>query len=140
MSELASMGRPTAFDIDKVLGSHISSTVTLCTDFATNYMKFAQMKDLVHYRLNASKGIRVKKGIFHGQHANAYQSRLKKWMERFNGVATSYLNNYLYWFRFLELNKAMGKTQQRGTMLLEAFRKPVKRPSQRSKLPNVIEQ
>lgn len=27
------------------------------------------------------------------------------WMERFQGVGTRYLDNYLYWFRWLELGK-----------------------------------
>lgn len=29
-------------------------------------------------------------------------------MDRFNAVATRYLDNYLFWFRFLELNKELG--------------------------------
>lgn len=28
-------------------------------------------------------------------------SRLKRWMQRFNGVATKYLDQYLSWFQFL---------------------------------------
>jgi hypothetical protein len=26
-----------------------------------------------------------------------YQARFRKWMSRFNGVATKYLGNYLHW-------------------------------------------
>lgn len=33
---------------------------------------------------------------------NNYHRRLKGWMQRFNGVATKYLNNYLTWFQVLE--------------------------------------
>ena len=29
--------------------------------------------------------------------------KTKKWMYRFNGVATKYINNYIYWFRWLQL-------------------------------------
>ena len=32
---------------------------------------------------------------------NACQSRLKQWLRRFNGVASSYLANDLGWFRAL---------------------------------------
>ncbi len=31
-----------------------------------------------------------------------YNHRLKEWMERFHGVATHYLKNYLGWRRMLE--------------------------------------
>jgi hypothetical protein len=33
---------------------------------------------------------------------NAYHSRLKSWMRRFNGVATKYLTSYLVWRRLFE--------------------------------------
>jgi hypothetical protein len=36
-----------------------------------------------------------KEGIYHIQHINAFHSKLKKWMDRFNGVATKYLANYI---------------------------------------------
>jgi hypothetical protein len=29
--------------------------------------------------------------------------KLKKWMERFNGVATKYISNYIKWFKWLQL-------------------------------------
>jgi hypothetical protein len=33
---------------------------------------------------------------------NAYHSRLKQWLARFNGVATKNLPNYIGWWRALE--------------------------------------
>jgi len=44
----------------------------------------------------------VKKDIVHIKNVNAYHSRLKGWMRRFNGVATKYLDNYLSWYRCLD--------------------------------------
>ena len=38
------------------------------------------------------------------QNVNAYHGRFKEWMRRFKGVATSYLPNYLEWFRALDRN------------------------------------
>ena len=43
--------------------------------------------------------------IYHIQHVNNFHNRLKGWMERFQGVATKYLDNYLYWFRWLDTGK-----------------------------------
>lgn len=42
------------------------------------------------------------KGLYHIQNVNNYHRRLKGWIQRFNGVATKYLNNYLAWFQVLE--------------------------------------
>jgi hypothetical protein len=36
------------------------------------------------------------------QNVNAYHSRFNKWLERFHGVATKYLPNYLGWRRAFE--------------------------------------
>lgn len=33
---------------------------------------------------------------------NSYHSRLKKWMNRFNGVVTKYLQHCLDWFRYID--------------------------------------
>jgi len=46
-------------------------------------------------------------GSYHIQNVNAYISRLKRWMCRFNGVATRYLDNYLGWWRMID---RMGET------------------------------
>lgn len=40
-----------------------------------------------------SEGIRAI-GAWHVQNVNSYHGRLKGWMRRFYGVATSYLKNY----------------------------------------------
>ncbi|MCL6525229.1 MAG: IS1595 family transposase, partial [Thermoflavifilum sp.] len=93
VSQVAGIGRPTAYDINSVLGQYISPTVTLCTDLATSYKRFAQMKGLVRYRLNANKGIRMKKSIYQIQHVNAYYiyyGRVNSWMERFNDASRSF--------------------------------------------------
>ncbi len=67
------------------------------------------------------KGItHVSKEIYHIQHVNAFHSRLKRWMDRFQGVATKYMDNYMFWFRFLELNKKLGDADKQKKMLLDA--------------------
>ena len=52
----------------------------------------------------ASHGV-IEERIFHIQNVNAYDSRLKGWMQRFNGVASRYLDSYLGWRRFFERHK-----------------------------------
>jgi hypothetical protein len=60
-----------------------------------------------HHGLNTLRGER-RRGAWHIQNVNAYHSRLKGWLARFKGVATSYLTNYLGWFRALDRNTRPG--------------------------------
>lgn len=78
----------------------------LCTDGAAAYRAVAKAADIPHESVNLAAGIRVKQHVFHIQHVNAYDSRLKQWMDRFHGVTTKYLPNYLGWRRLLELHQA----------------------------------
>lgn len=99
----AGTGRVKAEEIDTVIGAYIHPTALLCTDTATNYKKFAKIKGLQHETVNERQKQLVKIGVYQIQHVNKFYSRLKSWMERFRGAATKYLDNYLYWFRWLEL-------------------------------------
>lgn len=56
-----------------------------------------------HQAVNTLEGER-RRGAWLIQNANADLSRFKTWMRRFNGVAISYLENYLGWFRALDRN------------------------------------
>uniref|UniRef100_UPI00048DD5F4 IS1595 family transposase n=1 Tax=Psychromonas aquimarina TaxID=444919 RepID=UPI00048DD5F4 len=72
----------------------------LCTDGAAVYSAFCRKVGIAH-EVISSKGPRAR-GAFHIQNVNAFDSRLKEWMNRFHGVATKYLGNYLGWRRMLE--------------------------------------
>jgi transposase-like protein len=73
----------------------------LVSDGARAYASFATEAGIGHVGLAGSRGQR-RRGVFHIQNVNAYHSRLKTWMRRFNGVATKYLPNYLGWRRMFE--------------------------------------
>ena len=48
----------------------------------------------------------VKKEIYHVQHVNSIDNRMKKWTEsRFVSVSTKYLQKYLNWFMSKEMLK-----------------------------------
>ncbi|MDR6999110.1 IS1595 family transposase [Neobacillus niacini] len=119
----AGTGRVKATEIDELIGEYIPKTAVLCTDTAKNYKKFAKIKGLVHEPINNSKKERVKKGIYHIQHVNSFHSHLKTWMRRFQGVATKFLDNYLYWFRWLELGKHLSLEKRVEHMLISACQK-----------------
>ncbi len=119
----AGTGRVKAEEIDTVIGEYIHPSALLCTDTATNYKKFAKLKGLLHEPVNERLKQRVKKGIFHIQHVNNFHNRLKGWMERFQGVGTRYLDNYLYWFRWLELGKDLAFDKRVEQMIVSACQK-----------------
>ncbi|MBD3107103.1 IS1595 family transposase [Bacillus sp. AGMB 02131] len=119
----AGTGRVKAEEIDAVIGEYINLSALLCTDTATNYKKFAKNKGLQHETINERQKERVKKGIFHIQHVNNAHNRFKKWLSRFQGVATHYFDNYLYWFRWLDLSKNVAFEKRVEQMLISACQK-----------------
>jgi len=88
--------------VRRVLEPVIDPDAVLCSDGNVIYRCLAEQLHLVHKPINLSAGIRVVDNAFHVQNVNAYDSRLKTWMDRFHGVATKYLPNYLGWRRCLE--------------------------------------
>ena len=80
----------------------VDKEVVLCTDGNSIYQSFAKDAGIDHKRLIAADGIKVLDEIFHIQNLNTYISRLKRWMVKFNGVATKYLDHYLGWRRIIE--------------------------------------
>lgn len=81
----------------------------LVSDKNRAYKKFSQETGIPYKAINAGKK-RVE-SAFHVQNVNAYHSRLKSWMRRFNGVATKYLDNYLGWRRTLDTRKKVDPEQ-----------------------------
>lgn len=59
------------------------------------YGRVARELDAPLKAVNVKAGIHVVEQVFHVQKVNAYDSRLKAWMQGFHGVTTAYLVNYL---------------------------------------------
>jgi len=85
-----------------LLAQVLAPDALLCTDGASVYRATARQFNLAHESINVSAGQHVRQQVFHVQNVNAYDSRLKQWIRRFNGVATRYLPNYLGWHRLIE--------------------------------------
>src|SRR5690625_4338124 len=95
------MGRLTKEQLDKAIGHKLSKDNVLCTDAWRAFKTYANEKGMEIYQFKSDGKIRTR-GLYHIQNVNNYHGRLKGWMQRFNGVATKYLNNYLTWFQMLE--------------------------------------
>jgi len=105
----------------------MSDEIVLCSDGNSIYKTFAEEEQIPHKRIIALDKVNVIEKIFHIQNLNAYISRLRGWLRRFNGVATKYLGNYLGWRRIIEkingnlpaeffLRQAMGRNHQQLTL------------------------
>jgi len=100
--KIATRGRISKKNLDDIFGDKIENGTILCTDSHRSYTAFARSQGLQHEKIKANKGQYVKDQVFHVQHVNNMTQRLRRWMVRFNGVSTKYLQNYLNWFLVLE--------------------------------------
>ena len=94
-------GPVTAAQLTGCLPPVLAPNILLCTDGAQAYQAFARAHGVRHEAVNLRQGIRVR-GLIHVQNVNAYHSRFKGWLQRFHGVASRYLPNYLGWLHELD--------------------------------------
>lgn len=100
--------------LSQALKPLVSSDAVLCTDGSAAMAAAADELGVQHESVNLSAQQRVR-GAWHIQNVNAYHGRLKSWIARFKGVATSYLESYLGWFRALD---RASKTLRRSAPML----------------------
>ncbi len=104
--EVAGRSRITAQKIDAAIGKWLSDTpIALCSDSHKSYEKFSKDKNIRHVTINGSKGQFVRNKVYHIQNVNSIHHLIKNWMQKFNGVASKYLQNYMNWFRVLKSEK-----------------------------------
>jgi transposase-like protein len=84
-----------------VLKPLLPADAVVCTDGGGSIGQAVKDLGLEHHAVVTSKGVHAI-GAWHIQNVNSYHGRFKGWMRRFHGVATSYLENYLGWFRALD--------------------------------------
>jgi len=96
--QVAKRGRIRKSDIQRVLSGKIDKKAVLCTDSHRSYTAFTKAEGIKHEKINARKKQYVKDKIYHVQNVNQTARSLKDWMNKFNGVATKYLQNYLSWY------------------------------------------
>ncbi len=100
---VSGFGRIRKEDITKAIGSKISKQTILCTDGHSSFKSFTNENNIEHHILKANAKEFVKQGKYHIQNINSLHSRLKKWINKdMYGVASKYLQNYLFWFKFME--------------------------------------
>jgi len=89
-------------ELSNVYAERILKDSLFCSDNKSVYKKFTKENNITHGCLDVTKGVVIKRRMIHIHNINLYHINLKKWMCRFNGVATKYLENYISWYRFLD--------------------------------------
>lgn len=105
MDWVTGAGQMSKTQLSGALQPVLAKDALLVSDGNPTYRYFAQDAGISHDAINLSAGVRVN-GAVHIQNVNAYHGRLKQWLNRFHGVATHYLDNYLGWFRCLDSHHA----------------------------------
>ena len=92
----------TSKDMVRLIGDKIRPDSVVCIEKSPTLIKFVKDAGFAYELVDTDAGRCGRDKAFHVQNVNAYHSRLKGWMRRFNGVATERLPNYLGWRRQLE--------------------------------------
>ncbi|AYV71017.1 hypothetical protein C2H98_05210 [Niallia circulans] len=120
LSRQVGSGRILTEQIDGILTPYLPSDTVLISDAHNSYKFYTTKNDIEHVVINGNKNEYVKKGIYNLNNINNYHSRLKKWINRFNGVSTKYLQLYLVWFQFLDNRRMENDLSKKKSMLIIA--------------------
>ena len=89
------LGHMSTQNLEDNFAYQVTEDSVLVTDKHRAYIKFCEDREIQHEAAYAGT---KRTGAYHMQNVNALHSQLKRFMARFNGVATKYLDNYLvYW-------------------------------------------
>lgn len=99
VAKIAEVGKGSLKGVEAVIGDHLEAGSTLCADGAAWYGRIATKHGMKRVRVGAKESKKGKEGI---QHVNAYHSGLKRFVDRFYGISTKHLNDYLMWFNFAQ--------------------------------------
>jgi hypothetical protein len=120
VSKVACMGRVVKTKVEKIIGSKLTSENVLY-QILGELIRHAKEKGIEHYRIKSNDGKYVIKGLYHIQNVNGLHSRMKQWIERFKGVSTKYLDNYLAWFLFVDSRSNESTKHNIKDFLLSSF-------------------
>ena len=93
-------GALTAAQLERDLLPSLDRQALLVSDSHAAYRGFARKHRIAHETVNVRARVRVRRLgnlAIHVQNVNAYHQRFKSWLQRFRGVASRYLPNYLGW-------------------------------------------
>ncbi len=102
LESITGLGTVKSKSLKRVLQGHIAADAVLVTDGLKSYRNYCKENNITHEIVYNKEGSR-RHGSYHIQNVNNYHGKLKSWIiNRFHGVATKYLNHYLFWKHEIE--------------------------------------
>jgi len=93
--------RLTAENIKEALEGKIKTGSTFITDKHNSYKAYSKLNpELVHKSVKASEHVSKSDKTVHLQSVNQVHTQVRKFIGKFNGVSTKYLQNYLNWYAY----------------------------------------
>ena len=101
--KIVGIGSASTEMIEKALADKIEKNSVLVTDSKTGYIKFAENNNLILKQL--PKKTYTIEDIYHLGELNSLFSELEIFIQKFKGLSTRHLQEYLDWFRFRKILK-----------------------------------
>jgi transposase-like protein len=100
-------------DLERILSEKLSGVEVICSPANRSFTAYIRDKGVVHYKRRISKikgkkvikkreGVRKAEAGYQLNNVLDYVLSWRQFMERFRGVATKYLQNYLNWYILLD--------------------------------------
>jgi transposase-like protein len=106
-------GRLTKKAIEKGVGKWLDKKhCILCSDSHLSIQGYAKDNKIEIKPIFVRRKEFVFEKIYHIQNVNRIHRQLKDWMKKFNGIATKYLQNYLNYFRLVNIAKGQNQMVQ----------------------------
>ena len=116
LSLIAISGRTSRFEIKIVqqgamqmealndeLGSKLNKVNKLCIENEDILKKFAGKKRICYFVYQEGKKSKGRNKYYHTENVENRYIKMNRFLERFHGVSSSYLQNYLYWYMVVDL-------------------------------------
>lgn len=116
LSEVTGSTKSNFMMLSKVLKNKIAKGSIICT---TNNMAFVGVAKKFNLKLyKMTHKTEIKKEVYHIKNASAFGEGFKKFLIRFNGVATKHMNSYITWFKWLNISQGFSESSEPMESLL----------------------
>ena len=98
MAKAVGRGTMKMKELTEALTGKVDKSAILCTDSYRGYKALAESEGFKHIAVSALGKPTQKNKAFHIQTVNSVHNTLRQFLDRYRGVSSKYLQNYLYWF------------------------------------------
>ncbi|HPS72625.1 MAG TPA: hypothetical protein PLM70_10240 [Bacteroidales bacterium] len=89
--------------LEEELGKKLNQVNKLCIEDEVILKKFAGKKRISYFVKQQGKKVRGRNKFYNTENIENRYIKMNKFLERFHGVSSSYLQNYLYWYMVVDL-------------------------------------